>query len=181
MKEMNFEQFFKHNEGRIHYQIRRLGIKQDWYDDFYSEAILALWEAYKDFDHQKGNLGTFINYKIRYRLIDLLRKKIREQETLQKTLEQAQTTQQNGNYHRGTGRPLIDPKGIEVQDDYFWKKVRSRLTHKQWLWVKYFIIADLTIKEIMEIEQVSADAVKSWGKEVRKKLRKEPLWEWLDR
>jgi len=180
MKDLDFELFFKQHEARIHYQIHRLGISHNWYDDFYAEGILALWDAYKEFDEAKGNLGTFVNYKIRFRLIDLLRKKIRRQEAMEEAMEQARTEQQTGNYHRGTGRPLIDPAGIEVEDDSFWKKVRSRLTHKQWLWVKYFIIADLTIKEIMEIENVSADAVKGWGQEVRRKLRDEPLWEWLE-
>lgn len=75
MKDLDFELFFKQHEARIHYQIHRLGISHNWYDDFYAEGILALWDAYKEFDEAKGNLGTFVNYKIRFRLIDLLRKK----------------------------------------------------------------------------------------------------------
>jgi len=51
--------------------------------------------------------------------------------------------------------------------------VRKVLSEKQWKCVQNFIIADLTVKEIMEIEDVSASAVKSWGREVRKKLRDE--------
>lgn len=41
-----------------------------------------LWDAYRDFDEVRGNLGTFINYKIRFRLIELLRKKLRCQEVM---------------------------------------------------------------------------------------------------
>lgn len=48
-----------------------------------------------------------------------------------------------------------------------------QLTSNQWKWVYYFIIADLSIKEIMEIENVSADAVKGWGRATKKKLRNE--------
>lgn len=36
-------------------------------------------------------------------------------------------------------------------------------------------MADMTIKEIMELEGVSADAVKGWGQAVRRRLRGEEL------
>lgn len=180
MLDRDFELFFRQHEARIHFQIHRLGISRHWYDDFYSEGIVALWEAYGEFDEAKGNLGTFINYKIRYRLIDLLRSKLRRQEVMEEMLKKMMTEHQSGNRHRASGRELVDSSGVNVEDNYFWQQVRSRLTDRQWLWVKYFIIADLTVKEIMELEGVSADAVKGWGREVRRKLRDEPLWEWLD-
>src|SRR5699024_4286512 len=125
------------------------------------------------------NLGTFINYKIRFRLIDLLRKKLRRQEVMKEAIEETRVSLESGNRHRASGRTLINPTGIVLEDDTFWREVRSRLTERQWLWVKYFIIADLSVKEIMELEDVSADAVKGWGREARRKLRDEPLWEWL--
>jgi len=43
----DFQTFFQTNEGRIHYQIQRLGITGDLYEDFYSEGMIALWKAYK--------------------------------------------------------------------------------------------------------------------------------------
>lgn len=177
----HFEVFFRQHENRIHFQIHRLGISKAWYDDFYAEGIVALWDAYREFDKARGDLGTFINYKVRFRLIDLLRKKLRRQEVMEKMVEEARVSLESGNRHRASGRVLVDPTGIVVEDDSFWRKVRSRLTERQWLWVKYFIIADLSIKEIMELEGVSADAVKNWGREVRRKLRDEPLWEWLEK
>lgn len=180
MRELDFEMFFRQHETRIHFQIHRLGISPRWYDDFYSEGVIALWDAYREFDEARGKVGTFINYKIRFRLIDLLRKKIRRQEVMEEAIEHARVSLESGNRHRGSGRPLVDPTGIVLEDDTFWHRVRHKLTDRQWLWVKYFIIADLTVKEIMELEDVSADAVKGWGREVRRKLRDEPLWEWLE-
>src|SRR5690625_2124468 len=179
MLDQDFELFYRQHEARIHYQIHRLGISGSWYDDFYSEGIVALWDAYREFDAARGNLGTFVNYKIRFRLIDLLRKKLRRQEIIEQAIEESRVSMESGNRHRGSGRPLVNPTGIDINDHTFWKEVRRRLTEKQWLWVKYFIIADLSVKEIMELEGVSADAVKGWGREVRRKLRNEPLWEWL--
>lgn len=181
MQKGDFETFFRANERRIHYQIHRLGITDAWYDDFYSEGIIALWEAYKEYDAEKGNLGTFINYKIRFRLIDLLRKKLRRQELLAKAIAEEKIALENGNRHRPSKLPIVDPTGIEIRDDAFWQEVRKRLTEKQWKWVKYYIIADLTVKEIMEIEGVTADTVKGWGREVRRKLRNEPVWQWLEK
>ena len=167
--------FFKANERRIHYQIHRLGITGEWYEEFYTEGILALWKAYKEFDETKGQIGTFLNYRIRYRLLDLLRKKLREQELVEEMKHEESVRLDDGNRHRGTGMPIVNVRGIVLEDHAFWENIRSRLSENQWKWVEYFIIADLTVKEIMELEGVTADAVKGWGQEVRKKLRDEEL------
>jgi len=180
VREVPFELFFRQHEGRVHHQIRRLGVSGDWYDEFYAEGMVALWEGYREFDAQRGNIGTFLNYKIRFRLLDLLRKKLREEKRVEQVVERKGEELHAGNRHRASGLPLVDVRGVEVGDDHFWREVRSRLSEKQWKWVEYFIIADLSVKEIMELEGVSADAVKSWGREVRRKLRDEPVWEWFE-
>lgn len=77
----------------------------------------------------------------------------------------------NGNRHRKTGNPIIDIQEIEVKESAFWEELQKRLTKKQWKWVQYTFIAQLSVKEIMEIEGVSSFAVKAWGAEVRRKLR----------
>src|SRR5690625_6500088 len=95
--ERDFEQFFKANERRIHFQIHRLGIFGSWYDEFFSEGVIALWQAYKDFDESKGaDVGTFINYRIRFRLVDLLRKKLRDQEVVERSEEHTSELQSRG-------------------------------------------------------------------------------------
>src|SRR5699024_784859 len=179
MCDMNhdFEVFFKANERRIHFQIHNLGIHGSWYSEFYTEGVFALWQAYRDFDPVQGKLGTYVNYRIRYRLIDLIRKKEREQ-----TREQAYQVQQkidhtDGNYQRHENISLVPLPPLKIKDTGIWHDIRSQLTENQWKWVNYFIIADLTVKEIMEIESVSADAVKGWGREVRKKLRNDAMRE----
>ena len=60
---------------------------------------------------------------------------------------------------------------IKADDTSLWYEIKAQLTEKEWQWVKYFIIADLTVKEIMEIENITANAVKGWGQSVRRKLR----------
>ena len=172
-RDVEFEAFFKANERRIHFQIHRLGISGDWYSEFYTEGVFALWRAYKEYEESKGEIGTFINYQIRYRLIDLMRKKMRDEQVMEEAIAEEKTKIDNGNRHRGSGVPVVNVSDIALEDREFWQEVRSRLTETQWKWVEYFIIADMSVKEIMELEGVSADAVKGWGRQVRRKLRKE--------
>ena len=180
MINQDFEQFFQANERRIHYQIHKLKIRGNWYSGFYTEGIFALWQAYRDFDPTKGNPGTYLNYRIRYRLIDLIRKKKREMESEKKVIEQRVTDITNGNRIRHSNTLLLNKSCLPHTDDQFWHDIRNQLTDNQWKWVKYFIIADMSIQEIMEIENVTADAVKGWGQAVRKKLRNENVRQALD-
>ncbi len=173
--DQDFDVFFKANERRVHFQIHRLGITGEWYEEFYTEGIVALWQAYKEFDESKGQIGTFLNYRIRFRLIDLVRKKSREREVFKDIKQEESIRNDNGNRHRGTGKPVVNVSEIVLEDETFWEEIRSQLTDNQWKWVRYFIIADLTVKEIMELENVTADAVKGWGRAVRKKLRNEEI------
>ncbi len=81
--EEDFNLFFKANERRIGYQIQRSNIPQGLYEEFYAEGIVALWHAYKHYKPEKGKIGTFLNYQIRFRLIDLIRKNARDQEVVE--------------------------------------------------------------------------------------------------
>lgn len=181
--DMDFEAFFKANERRIHYQIHRLGVADDLYAEFYSEGIFALWRAYKKFDPSKGNgnIGTYMNYQIRYRLIELIRKHVRDREVVEEANSEKVIQLDDGNRFGTTGLPVVDERGILLNNEAFWREVRSHLTENQWKWVKYFVIANLSVKEITEIEGVSAYAVKSWGREVRRKLRDERVKERLEK
>lgn len=178
--ELDFDTFFTMNQNRIYYQMHRLNIPKELHEEFYTEGIVALWQAYKEYDKKKGDVGTFINYRIRYRLIDLLRKRAQQQKREKQAIEAKQRLLTDGNRNRQSSLPLIDPTFNyihipDVENKPFWQFVKSQLTDKQWKWVKYFIIADLSVKEIMEIEGVSADAVKGWGQAVRRKLRKKHI------
>ena len=169
--EHDFNQFYEAHHRRVHYQIHRLGISADWHEQFFQEGIIALWNAYHQYDKTKGEFGTYLNYTIRYRLLDLLRKKMRTQNKDEKLVEEGKTDLDDGNRHRATEKPLVANKGIELEDTTFWDTVKDELNDNQWKWVQYFLIAELSIKEIMEIENVTQDTVKSWGRAARKKLR----------
>src|SRR5690625_6644044 len=101
-----------------------------------------MWKAYKEYDATKGNIGTFINYRIRYRLIDYMRRKLRQDQAHDIIVEEQGKGLTDGNVHRASQLPVLDVRGIELKDDSFWHKVREYLTEKQWKWVQYFIICD---------------------------------------
>src|SRR5690625_1111209 len=171
----DFQNFLKANEGRIHYQIRRLGISGQLYEEFYSEGILALWQAYQSFDKTKGKIGTYINYRIRFRLIDLIRKKTRHKENIEQLIKETKNFIDDGNKYGLSKYPLVNKTELLLSNEPFWEEVKKHLSKRQWKWVKYFIIAELTLQEIAEIENTSIDAVKSWGREARKKLRNQEV------
>lgn len=72
-----------------------------------------------------------------------------------------------------TNQLLIDSAGIQINDQDFWHRIKSLLSKRQWTCVYYYVINDYPLKEIAERENVSVEAVKSWAKEARKKLRNE--------
>lgn len=158
VNEMNFEEVFKQNERRIHYHIHRLGIC-DPYQDFYSEGLFAMWTAYQKYNPDKGPLGTYFNYIICNRLVDLLRKEIREQEKRdsivgneKERISEATTVLKNVTAN-------LPGSGLEGMG--MWQDVKSKFTAKQWDWVYYYIIQDMPLKEIAELKEVSVEEVKS--------------------
>ncbi|WP_181347175.1 sigma factor [Thalassobacillus sp. CUG 92003] len=123
-----FEKVVKENSRLIHYFIHRLHIQDDA-GDYYTEGLLAMWEAYETYDSAKGSFSSYMSFKIRTRLIDLLRKDIRRQEVEAGYRQQA--------IHEQT---YVTEDYIE--DQYLWNKVQSVLTDKQWKWVYYYVIED---------------------------------------
>lgn len=170
-----FEEIFKQNENRIYYHIHKLRIR-DPHNEFYVEGLFALWLAYKNYQPDKGPLSTYFNFVIRNRMIDMIRKKAREQKINEACLQNESIQQQDGNHSTISNGPLVTPKDIEVADAEAWDEVKKLLTPNQWKWVDYYIIQGLSQKEIAELEGVSVDAVKSWSREARKKLRDSGLF-----
>lgn len=165
-----FEEIYKENERRIYYQMHKLGIR-DPHREFYMEGLYAMWQAYKNYEPQKGTLATYFNYMIRNRLIDLLRKQAREQEKGERVVREEMLKITSGNRHVGRGETMLNGHEIVLEDDSLLKEIEPHLTERQMKWVKYRLIVGMPIKEIALQEGVSEEAVKSWGREARKKLR----------
>ncbi|WP_405097268.1 sigma-70 family RNA polymerase sigma factor [Oceanobacillus sp. FSL H7-0719] len=165
---MSFEEIFQQNERRIHYHIHRLGIR-DPFQEFYTEGLYAMWMAYKKYNPNQGPLGTYFNYAIRNRLVDMLRKEVREREKRDIFVEKEKQRMDDAAAELKNMMGEIPGSNMEVSE--MLEEVRSRLTEKQWDWVYYYILLDMPLKEIADLKRVSVEAVKSWGKEARRKLR----------
>lgn len=161
------------HERRIHFHIHRLNIRGEQYDDFYAEGMIALWRGLEDYDASQGEIGTFLNHRIRFRLIDYQRKVIRNIEKDTEAMEAQKLRDDSGNTVGTTNQMLICIKGVELEDENFWCDIRSQLTLNQWKWVRHYVIDGRSIKEISTLENVSEAAVKSWAREARRKLRTE--------
>lgn len=167
-----FDEIYKQNKNRIHYQLYKLGI-HDPHNEYYTEGIHAMWNAYKKYEPNKGPMGTYFNYTIRYGLIDMLRKKTTQLNQQDKATQIQEAEIDNGNHYGTYKFPVVDKTDISIHDHTFWKFIQSRLTTNQWKWVESYIIQGLSQKEIAAQEGVSTEAVKSWAKETRRKLQAE--------
>lgn len=165
MKEnITFEDVYKQNKRRIYYHIHQLNLK-DPHQEFFQIGLTSLWQAHKTYQPDKGPMSTYFNYMIRNRLIDQLRKQSRYQSFLKKyptqypreILHLKQLTQGFSNYNFDSTLLLMN--------------LKSYLTKNQWYWLYYCVIQDMTHKELALKKQTTIDAVKSWGKQARKKLR----------
>lgn len=167
-----FEEIFEQNERRIHYHLHRLNIR-DPHQEFYQEGLIAMWSAYRNYQPDKGPLSTYFNFIIRRRLIDLIRKESKrlEKEILASTEEEPSFEASLYQQASDTYSPELSVGRNIIKDETLWQHIRNSLTEKQWKWVQYYILEGMTLKEIARKEDVSVEAVKSWAKEAKKKLR----------
>lgn len=151
----DFSEVLKQYESMIYHHIHRLNI-HDRDGEFYQTGLIALWESYQKY-YGRESFAKITYITIRSRMIDLIRKRnrIAEWET------SAEFFQED---HQSDGT-------IEIYDPDFWHVVRGALTEKQWIFVKKRIIQGKSLKEIAYEEKTTIDAVKGWGKEVKRKLR----------
>lgn len=174
VKEVNYlrEKLFM-QEQRIYYHIHRLRIPYAFHEEFYAEGMIALWQAYESYDASRGEFDTHLNAALNFHFIDLIRKNKRASDAQISAREQLITDQETGNTMTRTNQLLIDPSGIQINDTQVWQQIKSLLSKRQWTWVVYFVIKEYPLKEIAAQEEVSIEAVKSWAKEARRKLRAE--------
>ncbi|WP_019377550.1 sigma-70 family RNA polymerase sigma factor [Virgibacillus halodenitrificans] len=162
-KPFTFDQIYQQNKRRIHYQIHRLNI-HDPQQEFFQEGLTAMWHAYEKYDPDKGPMATYFNYTIRNRLLDELRKQKREQDK-QHTLPAPHPQQDPHTPHHTAALT-----NLLLDNHQLCNKLKSHLTEKQWKWLKYAIVEDMPYKDIAIQENTTIEAVKSWGRQARKKL-----------
>ncbi|WP_164671171.1 sigma-70 family RNA polymerase sigma factor [Virgibacillus doumboii] len=170
---ISVEEILEQNERRIHYQIKKMNIR-DPHKEYFQEGLVALWNAYETYQPDKGPMATYFNYTIRNRLIDRMRKENKHTEMQRKAIHEQLIQASDGNHHSEQSKatiPLVHTYNFPINDPDFWKQIKTHLTENQWKWVYYHIIEDMPYKDIAITENTTVDAVKSWGKQVKKKLK----------
>ncbi|KHF38453.1 sigma-70 family RNA polymerase sigma factor [Halalkalibacter okhensis] len=153
----SFEEVLKNYEPAIKKQLISLRIYKD-HDEFYQIGRLALWDAYRKFNPEKGTFSTYAISYIRGRMLVSLRKERKYSdhhsyagdEQLEAVVSQHETT----------------PLEIELLEPYL-----TNLSERERLWVKESIIKQKKTAEIASQFNVSTPTVRSWKKTALTKLR----------
>ncbi|MCG1027019.1 sigma-70 family RNA polymerase sigma factor [Virgibacillus halodenitrificans] len=167
---MTFEEIMKQNERRIHYHIHKLNIR-DPHKEYFNEGLIVLWRAYESYQPDKGPLATYFNYSIRNRLIDKWRKQRRQEENERVSMQEQRKVLNEKIYYSNKTDSMILVAENASDYDCVLEGTAPFLTENQKKWMEYYIKDGWTLKEIADHEGVTYEAVKSWGRQVRKKLR----------
>jgi RNA polymerase sigma factor (sigma-70 family) len=133
--------------------IRYLGLQWD-YQEAFQIGLIALWEAWRDFDPQKGFFPTYAKAKIIGRLKTLATKSYTDRERFQPfTLSEDDIQEQE----KDTGEFTFDLEAC-------------KFSQKERLWVAEFINEGYNTEEIAARHDVSVNTVRSWKKGVKRKL-----------
>ncbi|WP_188454815.1 sigma-70 family RNA polymerase sigma factor [Virgibacillus oceani] len=176
-----FGEIFLQNKRRIYYQIHKLNL-DDPHEEYYQEGLCAMWNAYENYQPDKGMMSTYFNYVIRNRLIDLNRKKKRDKQAESIVVrEKMQLLHEGNKRHNGPNAYPVVPVLYNIMDNpELLQRIRALLTENQWKWVHFHIILDMAIKDIAAQENTTVDAVKGWGRQVRKKLNNQQVRDKLE-
>lgn len=156
----NFEAIAGQYEAMIWKVIHSLNIYKNK-EEFYQIGLIALWEASRGFDPMKGSFTTYAYSYVRGRLLTELTKRRKYEDTQTATAKEE------------FWESIVDDKSTIPLEGECILAYCSQLTEPQKKWVLYTSLADLSIKQIAEIENVSVSAVKAWRKGARKKLIEE--------
>jgi DNA-directed RNA polymerase len=154
----SFEELAAKYESMIYHVIHSLNIYKNR-DEFFQIGLIALWEAYKRFDPDKGNFGTYAYSFIKGRMMTELGKQSKDDERHVYPAEEVFWEMKA--YENGQ-----PPLQLPILLSYC-----HGLSPKQKLWVVYTFYYGMTVKEIAEAEKVSLSAVKKWKAGAMEKIK----------
>jgi len=153
----NFEHIATQYTPMINSIIRSLHIYTNK-EEFYQIGLIALWEAARGFDPEKGKFETYAYRFIKGRMmIELTR--------CHNQLER--------NIHlKPEHWELLEDQSVgENEISELIEACGNSLTKNQLKWLKYACQDQLTIQEIAVLENVSVSTVKSWRDRARKNIK----------
>lgn len=164
----SFEQISTQYTPMIYSIIGKLNIYHNK-DEFFQLGLIAIWEAYKRFNPEKGDFTNYAYSYIKGRLQTEMTRSTKRHEREVPAVEEL-------------WEYIVDEcTMIPLEEDTLLSYCRSSgLNENQTKWVLYYCLHNLGIKEIAAIEGVALSTVKNWRADARGKLRttlgSEVLW-----
>jgi RNA polymerase sigma factor (sigma-70 family) len=155
----SFEQLANQYQPMIHKMIKTLNIYKN-VNEFYQTGLIALWDAQKSFNGDKGTFSNYAYSTIRGRMM---------QELSKNRLHSERFVCPEDEYWE----LVEDPHDSQSLEEDFLQTYGQNLTEKETKWLVMACFNGLSIKEIAEIENVTISAVKLWRTNARKKLREQ--------
>lgn len=151
----NFDEIVKQYEPMIHKIILTLGIYKNR-EEFYQTGLIALWQAAKRYDNERGAFSSYAYSYIKGHLQMEMTKRNKHEEHYISVDDETWE--------------LIPDLSCQLQFD--WDDLNcEKLTEKEKKWLIYTVMHGLTVKEIATLEKVSQSAVKHWRSGARSKLK----------
>ncbi len=153
----SFEDILNQYEPMIHKIIHTLKIYQNK-DDYFQIGVISLWEAWKQFNPEKGKFLNFAYTSVKGRILNELTKNNSREERTQFAKDEYWALIEDQN--------TLDPLEFDTILGFC-----QPLTDKQKRWVFYTVFNGMSITDIAKQEGVSPSAVKLWRKGATEKLR----------
>ncbi|WP_221563763.1 sigma-70 family RNA polymerase sigma factor [Alkalihalobacillus sp. TS-13] len=148
-----FEKVLANYDPLIKTMIRRYSHSLE-FDESYQIGRIALWEAYKRFDPDKGAFPAYAQRYLSGRFLQIMNKKY-----VIMVHAEEHTLEENNSFVV----PYLDDL---IVNDYL-----QNLSERERLYVNEIILKQGSMKELARIERVSYETVRSWRKNALVKLR----------
>lgn len=161
MHEQPFEKILADFEPLIKGQLKKLNLYRQ-HDEYYHIGVIALWEAYRNYEQGKGSFAAYALHTVRGNMLMMLR---REQRFAERHVLQDEQTSAD----------FIRPDPTATNDmDTTLSALTPYLRHlspREKLWVREAILFEKKLGEIAREQAVSTNTVASWRKQALRKMR----------
>ncbi len=152
-----FEEWKLQYDRMIYHLLHQFQIKYD-FDEFYQLALIRLWQLEKSYDSERSpNRDQFVYLKLKFYIIDELRKKIKYQQRHPVTSDEALIS-------------LIDCQYNSYASLYL-EGIPELLSEDERIWFQY-ALSGYKISEIALLTNKSPSTIKRWRKNAREKICK---------
>lgn len=158
MLDEQFNLNYKKYEKMIHHLLHQYQIKYH-YDEYFQLMIIKLWDLLKSYDDSKStNQEKYIYLKLKYYLIDCLRKNIKDTNRFLPTSDYTLLDQSYSDFYQYELYSLLE---ILNEEELTWLNLT---------------LQGFSIKEISIFMDKSASSIKRYRKSTREKLKSEFLF-----